>query len=178
MSEHTNERKKPVDYDELFPGRFVKAGLFKARPGTLTIAAVDVEPLPQDDGTERMRGVISFRGTPKQWVLNSTNGQCLRAMFGKHLPDWIGKRVTLACEQDRFGRETVDAIRVQGSPDIAAAIEIEIKLPRRKPRTRHLERTTVGGKRSDPGTTAAQQPAEPPADAGDAWETEDKETGI
>ena len=85
--------QKPVDYDELFPGRFLKAGLFRGRAVTLRITDVDVEPLPQDKGGDKMRGIITFAGTDKQLVLNSTNGQCIRAMFGKGVREWIGKRV-------------------------------------------------------------------------------------
>jgi len=134
--------KPPVDYDELFPGRFIKAGLLKGREVTLTISSVAVEKLPQDDGTVRDRGIIAFRERPdKQLVLNSTNGQCIKAMFGRVLADWIGKRVTLAPERDRFGREMVDCIRIAGSPDLPADIQIEVVLPRKKPKPRTLRRT-------------------------------------
>ena len=34
---------KPVDWDELYPGRFLKAGEFKGKKPTLTIAAVNIE---------------------------------------------------------------------------------------------------------------------------------------
>lgn len=143
MSEHARQ-KKPVDYDELFPGRFLKAGLFNGKAVTLTIADVDAEPLPQDNGKDRTRGVLTFRETDKQLVLNSTNGQCIRAMFGRKVPDWIGKRVTFVPERDRFGREVVDAIRIAGSPDLSAPIDAEIRMPRKKPKFRKLE---VTGKR-------------------------------
>ena len=141
MSDHGAPKPAPVDYDELFPGRFLKAGLLKGREVTLTISHIDVERLPQEDGTERDRGVISFAKTEKQLVLNSTNGQCFRAMFGRKLADWVGKRVTLAPERDRLGRELVDCIRVAGSPDLAADMTIEIVLPRKKPKPRLLRRT-------------------------------------
>lgn len=154
MSEHNGAdrpAKKPVDYDELFPGRFIKAGLFQ-EPRTLTIAGVDVEALPEQSGKERKRGVLSFKGKDMQWVLNSTNGQCLRAMFGRKVQDWIGKRVTLICEQDRMGGDTVDAIRVAGSPDMAEesmAVLIDLG-PRRKPRNRTLTKTKASQRR-EPG---------------------------
>lgn len=152
MSEHSSGgARKPVDYDELFPGRFLKAGLLNGRDVTLTIAQVDIEPLPQDDGKTRVRGVITFQKTDKQLVLNSTNGQCLRAMFGRKVQDWIGKRVTLRAELDNFGSKKVDAIRIAGSPDLAEPMTIEISMPRRKPRQRRLEVTGGGnGKRPPP----------------------------
>jgi hypothetical protein len=147
MSEHNGDaRKKPAHYDELFPGRFLKAGLLGGKAATLKIAAVDTEPLPQDNGRDRVRGILSFEKTDKQLVLNSTNGQCLRAMFGTKLPDWVGKRVTLKPDRDRFGREVVDCIRVAGSPDIAETITIEVQLPRKKPRSMTLEKTAAAAK--------------------------------
>lgn len=160
MSEHATSRPAPVDYDELFPGRFLKAGLFRGKRHTLTIAAVEVEALPQDNGKDRDRGVISFRETPKQLVLNSTNGQCIRAMFGKTIANWIGKRVTLASEKARFGRETVDAVRVVGSPDIDHDIIATIALPRKKPVDRKLERTAPNGRSSKPRASQHEPPPE------------------
>lgn len=140
--------KKPVDYDEMFPGRFLKAGLLKGKTVLVTITSVDTEPLPQDNGKDRIRGIISLAETQMQVVLNSTNGQCLRAMFGRKLSEWLGKRIGLCPEKDRFGREEVDAIRIYGSPDIPQDISIEISLPRKKPKQRvlHCMRAESAGK--------------------------------
>lgn len=122
-----------MDFEALFPGRFIKAAEFKGREVTLTISALDLVDLPQDTGPEKARGVISFRESKKQWVLNRTNAVCLKEMFGRETDAWLGKRVTLYPAQASFGRERVLAVRVKGSPDIAAPVDAEIKLPRRKP---------------------------------------------
>jgi hypothetical protein len=45
------ERSKPDSYDELFPGRFLKAGLFKGKEVTLRIAEVYQELMPDKKGT-------------------------------------------------------------------------------------------------------------------------------
>lgn len=144
MSEHNNDPEnaalpKPVDYDEMFPGRFLKAGLIQGKQ-IFTITAVDKEKMPQQGKPDKVRGILSFSETPMQLLLNSTNGQCLRAMFGKKVQqDWPGKKIVLCQEKDRFGRDVVDAIRVYGSPDIAQDITVTIDLgPRRKPVTRTL----------------------------------------
>jgi len=144
MSEHETaaaERKKPVDYDELYPGRFLKAGLLQGKNVTLRIAYVTVEKLPQEDGKERTRGILGFDKTELELVLNSTNGQCIKAMFGKRVQEWVGKRVTLMPDQDKFGRETVDCIRIYGSPDIAAPIQVTVSLPRKRPKTMTMHTT-------------------------------------
>ena len=123
--------KKPVDYDELFPNRFLKAGLFAARPLSLTIAAVDVEELPRDDGGTKIKGIVTFEKTDKQLVLNRTNAETIRAMFGRKLSDWIGKRITLASEKDRLMGKEVDAIRIIGSPDLDAAFVAAFDITKR-----------------------------------------------
>ena len=78
MSNQREERPlpKPVNYDELFPGRFLKAGLFKGKHATFTITDVQLDRLPTDDNKKRVRGVIAFKETDMQLCLNSTNGQC------------------------------------------------------------------------------------------------------
>jgi hypothetical protein len=147
MSEHDAEKpaRSPVDFDELFPGRFLKAGLFREKPLSLRIKAVRVEELPDDQtGGTRRRGVLAFEKTDLELVLNRTNGECIKAMFGPRVNEWVGKRVTFACEQDRFGPDLVDAIRVIGSPDIEKTVDAVIKMPKKRPKTRRLLRTVVG----------------------------------
>jgi hypothetical protein len=120
---------KPADFDELYPGRFVKAGEFKGKKPTLTIKDVDLEELIGDDGKSKAKGIISFVETPKQLPLNKTNGICIRAMFGRKLSEWVGKRIILYA--DKWNGE--EATRVWGSPDIAEPMAVEVKLPRKKP---------------------------------------------
>src|SRR5689334_11893046 len=110
---------KPVDWDELYPGRFIKAGDLKGQKVTLTISDVNLERLVGDKG-EQTKGVISFEKTDKSLALNKTNGICLKSMFGRMVQEWIGKRVTLFA--DTWDGEL--CIRVWGSPDIPADIEI------------------------------------------------------
>lgn len=124
-----------MDYDELFPGRFLKSGEFKGRDVSLTMAGVRVEELPQDQGGTKGRGIIGFRETKKELVLNRTNGECIKAMFGRNTDDWIGKSVTLypAPHVDSFTGEKGTAIRVRGSRDIGKDISFELRLPKRRP---------------------------------------------
>ena len=120
---------KPVDWDELYPGRFIKAGELKGKKVTLTIKDVDLDDLVGDDGKEKRKGVVSFEETPKQLALNKTNGICLREMFGRKIPEWFGKKVILF--PSTWNGE--ECIRVWGSPDIPEEKSIEVRLPRRKP---------------------------------------------
>lgn len=127
-----------MDFDQLFPGRFLKAGEFQGRAVTLTITAVALEDLPQEKGGDRAKGIVSFAESKRQLVLNRTNGECIKAMFGRNTDDWIGKRVTLYPAP----YEGDIAIRVKGSPDLEKSLTVEIKLPRKRPYNVTLEKTT------------------------------------
>jgi hypothetical protein len=122
------------DYDELFPNRFIKAGLLKGRPVTLTIAGVEIESMPDKKGKngEKKKGILSFRERELQLVLNKTNGECLRGMFGRKTGAWVGKRVTLYPKMvDAFGSQEL-AIRILGSPDLKEDLRIELNLGQKR----------------------------------------------
>lgn len=141
MSATNQPMPKPTVWDELFPNRFLKAGLLKGKDVTLTIKDVSTERLPNDKGVEEVHGLLSFEKTVKQFGINKTNGICLKTMFGADLSKWLGKRVTFYPTTDRFGSDVVDAIRVRGSPDIANAMTITIKFKKKKPRQVTLIKT-------------------------------------
>jgi hypothetical protein len=140
MAEQAKVFPKPVDWDELYPGRFLKATDFKGKNVTLKIKEVNLEELVGDKGAQ-VTGVVSFDKTEKQLALNKTNGICLKSMFGKKVQEWVGKRVTLFASVWN-GEE---CIRVFGSPDIDATNEITVQLPRKRPilMTMHKVEPTV-----------------------------------
>lgn len=147
-----------MDFDELYPNRFLKAGEFKGRDVTLTISKVVLEELAGKNGPE-MKGILSFERTPKQLVLNKTNGLCLKALFGRNTDEWIGKKVTFFPAEIQFEDNDL-AIRVRGSPDIAAPVTFELKLARKKPRMVTLQRTG-SVKLANPAKPAAAKPPAP-----------------
>jgi hypothetical protein len=125
------ETKVPQSYDELFPGRFLKSGLFKGKAVTLTISAVEMEKMPDPDvpGAMKWKVVMAFREREMQLILNKTNGECLKGMWGKRVADWIGKRVTMHVRKVRgIGGQMVDGIRILGSPDIERDIDVECQI--------------------------------------------------
>lgn len=136
--------KKPATYDDLYPGRFLKAGNFDGRKVTLTIREADLVELEGDDG-KKFKAVLSFNETERQLVACKTNGYCIKSMFGDRVSDWIGKHVTFF--PSTWNGEP--AIRVWGSPDIPADKEITVQLPRRKPIPMTLHRVEA-----NPGASA------------------------
>jgi predicted YcjX-like family ATPase len=134
--------KNPVDYDELYPGRFIKSGDLRGRDVNLTIARVEVDDLEGTKG-KQTKGIVHFKETKKGLVLNRTNGECIKAMFGRKIADWVGKRVTLY--PAKIESEVADlAIRVRGSPDLAADVTFELHLARKRPRPMTLKKTATG----------------------------------
>lgn len=128
----TDTLQKPTDWDELYPGRFFKAGDLRGEHLELEISAVDLEMLESDKGA-RIKGTLKFRNQDKGLALNKTNGSCLKAMFGRSVQQWVGKRVVWFPTTTKLGPKTEPCIRIFGSPDIAADMTVEIILPKRKP---------------------------------------------
>jgi hypothetical protein len=147
-----------VDFDELYPGRFLKAADLKGQKVTMTIADAWLEELEGDDGKE-FKATVSFKERPKELVLNRTNGEAIKAMFGRKLPEWQGKRVTLfpGVVTERGFAKGQPCIRVWGSPDIAHDMDIVIKRPRQDAKPMTLHKTVMGKPAADP-------PREPGAD--------------
>jgi hypothetical protein len=79
------EFAKPVDFDQLYPGRFLKSGELLGKKVTVTIADVAIDELEGEKG-KKVQGIIFLTGTDKQIVLNKTNGLCLKGMFGRKSP--------------------------------------------------------------------------------------------
>lgn len=142
--------KKPTTYDGLYPGRFLKAGLFEGKQVTLTIKDANLEELEGDDG-KKVKAILAFVETEMQLVTCKTNGFSIKSMFGDKLSNWIGKRVTFF--PSTWNGEP--AIRVWGSPDIERDQNISIQLPRRKPIPMTMHRVVKG----------APAPTEPPPPA-------------
>jgi hypothetical protein len=147
--EENKRLPKPTVFDQLYPGRFIKAGELLGKKVTLTIRDVEMEELQGDDGVKKAKALVAFVESPKMLVLCKTNGVCIREMFGKQLADWNGKRITIF--EDIWNGEP--ATRVWGSPDIEKDFEVEIALPRRRPFKKMMHKM------------GAKPAATPPADA-------------
>jgi hypothetical protein len=154
MSDDVQPRKlkKPRDFGDLYPGRFVRATDLKGAKPTVTIDDIDIEELQGDDGAKKVKCILTFRETEKKMVACKTVGLCLKAMFGTKLDAWKGRRIVLF--EDVWNGEP--ALRVFGSPDIREDMEIEIALPRRRPFKKILKRTTVGNGKSASAGRAQQ----------------------
>lgn len=149
-----------MDASLLTPSRFIKSEEFLGKDVTYTITRVVLDKLEGRKGTQT-KGIVFFSETDKGWVLNRTNVECLKGMWGRETDHWLNKRVTLYPEpmRDSFTGEDITGIRVRGSPDLDADTTVSIQLPQKKPVQKKLLRTGKAngvkpGPMSDPDTEA------------------------
>lgn len=135
-----------MDVALLHPSRFIKSQEFLGKDVTFTITAVHLEELEDENNQKIDKGVISLKETKKRWIINRTNSDCMKGMFGRETKEWIGKRVTLfpAPFYNNFTKEHTTAIRVRGSPDLKEATTVTIALPRKKPVQMKMAKTAPG----------------------------------
>ena len=125
-------RALPGSYSEMYPGRFLKADMLKGQKVTVTIIEIMGEDLIGENNKTKSEWVVKIKERPLQLVLNKTNGFCLYRMFGSDPHSWINKRITIYPTTTKFGRETLDCIRVWGSPDLAEDLPITVPQGRKK----------------------------------------------
>ncbi|MGH9811512.1 MAG: hypothetical protein ACRD4T_00100 [Candidatus Acidiferrales bacterium] len=158
-----------ADYEELFPGRFLKSADLKGKPFTLTISSISTEEI---DG--KVKALVTFEGAKKQWVMNRTGAEAIKLMFGRDYDTWIGKRITIhpVMIKDPFGDGDVGAIRVKGSPEIDKAASATVQRGRKTIRVAVVPTGQAAAKQPAPngngaaGQQAAAAPStgEPPPD--------------
>ena len=124
-----------MDATALTPGQYIRAadlGVLFPKTPTYTIRSASIEEMASlKPGAEKMveKGVLYFEEIKRGWVMNKTNVECLKALWGRDTKAWTGKRVTLTTEPTNTG----PGIRVLGSPELTANLLVVIKLPRKKP---------------------------------------------
>jgi hypothetical protein len=124
-----------LDFSDLYPGRFIKAGNLHGKPATFTIKSIEREELQGERGMEP-KIILHFEETPLALVLPKINAVCIKAMFGPNVPGWVGKRITLYGTTKIMPLPTKKdepCIRIWGSPDISEPINAEWTPPRRRP---------------------------------------------
>lgn len=152
-----------MDYEKLFPGRFIKSADLSGKEATLEISAVRSEDI---DG--KPKAILSFQGTKKEMVMNRTNAESIKLMFGRETDGWLGKKITIypATIADPFNGGNTTAIRILGSPDIAAPASATVQRGRKtikvsvKPTGARVA-ARANGARKPPTATAARPPPPP-----------------
>lgn len=152
-----------ADYETLFPGRFLKSADLAERDAIVTIKSVTGEEI---EG--KAKAIMTFEGTKKQMVLNRTNAEAVRLMFGREMKDWIGRKITLTRRmmKDPFGADDapeVGAIRVKGSPEIDKPMSAEVKRGKKTLHVKVVPTPTKGTPPKSNGGNGGAKPETPPS---------------
>ncbi len=146
------------DYKQLFTGKYLASPDLGKNEPTVKIARVVSELVKDEDKkTERHRWILFFEGKDKGMLLNRSNAILIAALCkSDKTEDWVGHSITIGVRDVKMGGETVDGLRVIGSPELTAPKVVEIKLPRKKPLAWTLSPTGKPGKAApsverDPG---------------------------
>jgi hypothetical protein len=145
-----------------FLGTYITAAELVGKEPTLTISRVTLEKvesmkIADDTGGGKMkdRVIVYFEESKsgRGWLLNRTNAECIKELWGRETDDWIGHKITLHTMPVRVGPKVEPGIRVKGTPEIDKPRTFDLKLPRKKPQPYTLVPT---GKAVDAGTDAGQ----------------------
>ena len=96
-----------MNIDSAFPSPFIKASDLQGRDIPLTMREVKFEKVGDDD----QKPVLYFQGTEKGMVLNKTNANTIKIIYGVETSAWIGQQIVLYLMKVEFKGDLVDAIR-------------------------------------------------------------------
>lgn len=125
-----------------FLGTYITAAELIGKEPTLTIERVTLEKVESmkandDEGGGKMkdRWVVYFKESRggRGWLLNRTNAECIRELWGREVDGWLGHKVTLHTQTVRVGPKMEPGIRVKGSPELSEPRTFDLRLPRKKP---------------------------------------------
>ena len=164
-----NDARRPYSYDDIFPERWLHAPDLDGKAVTLTITAAYAEFIEnpkkhKKDYPGEPCGVLSFKGTKREYVLSKQNAWILKALWGKDPAAYVGKRITLAPVPDSSGfTEHGTRILFTGSPDIEHDLSLNL------PGGKHITfKRTAAGKQTvpeasvDPVTGEVDEPSVDP----------------
>jgi hypothetical protein len=132
----TKRPEIPETYQDCVTTRFMQAEELGDRKVTLRIAALYREELANEEGGTSTKTTMEFAKAngeviKKRLVLNRTNLDCLRALWGDKVADWVGHRITIHAVPNCYRGKP--GVRVWGSPDLERDVEVDVKLPRKRP---------------------------------------------
>lgn len=108
----------PTDYRSLYGKEWLGSWDLQDKDVTVTIISCAGGELTSVGGRKSKKPILTIKGTEKKIALNATNGKSIAAMYGKHVEDWAGKRITLYKSSTRNpdGTGDVECIRIRPVP--------------------------------------------------------------
>lgn len=103
-----------MKYSEQYDGNFIEAiTLPRDKPVELTIKSI--EPANTRKVLKGLidKPIVLFEESPKELVLNKTNGRMICKLYGNNMDSWIGKKVKIfQARVSAFGEKDVPAVRI------------------------------------------------------------------
>ncbi len=111
-----------MNFDDLFPRKYLKASDLNGKDLTLTIRKLESKEF--DDGAKPF---LWFKEHPKAYILNRTTFLTIAELWGDESDDWIGKPITLFECEVSSGGDMLTGIRVRSkAPDTTPISEDNI----------------------------------------------------
>lgn len=92
---------------QVYASPWLRAEDLQGKTVKVTISAATVEKLPQSDGTQAEKIVVSFLGAKRKLILNKTQAAALVTIAGDETADWPGAMVFLAPQPTNNGKLTI-----------------------------------------------------------------------
>lgn len=107
-----------MDYRKFFDKQYLGAwdlvdGSGKPRDVTVEIEKVVAGELVSEGNKKTKKPILHLRGKEKKLAANVTNCRTIAGMYGNDVRQWVGKLITIFPTTTKFGKETVEAIRVR-----------------------------------------------------------------
>lgn len=100
-----------MNIDQCYPSKYLKSDDLD-EDVTYTIRKVEIENLSQGKDKDE-KPIVYFEEVEKGIVLNVTNKNTIKGMYGPDTDGWVGKQVTLFATEVEFKGEMTMAIRIR-----------------------------------------------------------------
>lgn len=92
---------------QVYASPWLRAEDLQGKTVKVTISTAAVETLPQADGSQAEKIVVSFLGAKRKLILNKTQASALVAIAGDETADWPGAMVYLAPQPTNNGKLSI-----------------------------------------------------------------------
>ncbi len=112
-----------TDYRTMLDKTHLGAWDLKGKAHIVTIARVERGEVHNPSNNKKKgRNLLFFEGKSKSLIVNSTIGKAIAGMYGVHVEEWKGKKVTIFPTTTKSSEgEVVDCIRVKPTIPTGAA---------------------------------------------------------
>ena len=119
-----------MNIDAAFPSKYIKAHDLKGIPQVVVMDRVDMEEVQSG---EDPLPVLYFQNRHKGLVLNKTNKDAIKAVYGPETENWFGHQIELFEAQVSFQGRTTTGVRVRVVPVARAHVAAPIVTPQPRP---------------------------------------------